>query len=405
VSPEETISAAFMAATKKRPYFATGLTMMVRRLGPVGTMAVNAEAVLVCDPQYLASTSIPELAEDLIHEYLHLQRRHHTRAKAIKDLDPKLWNYAADFEINDDLDQRLLGGGVFPETYGLERGLMAEEYYAKLRDQAKGGKKPDQGGKVAGGKCGSGSGGEPTPGEPEATNGAKGRTTADLDRARRGVAQAIADAASKNAGTIPGSFLRMAEVELTPPKVRWETKLSHALRSSVANMAGRVDYSRARVNRRQGAYNAAAASLGMRAPLMPALVAPIPEVAIGIDTSGSMDSPAFAHAFSESKAILQAIGAPATFLACDTECTTPVKVRDIREIKRHLKGGGGTDFHPVFAAVSKLRPRPSIFVFITDGCGPAPAEAPKGYRTIWLLTGKGATAPVKWGEQIAVDDK
>lgn len=256
---------------------------------------------------------------------------------------------------------------------------------------------------VAKGRCGSGSGGEPLPGEENWKGKAKGRSESDLDRMRRQVASDIVEA-SKGRGTVPDGFLRMAEKELKPPKIRWETKLRRAIRTNVAFAAGKVDYSRTRPNRRQSQFATAARMLGGRSPILPSLVAPLPTVAIGIDTSGSMGSSELARAVSESQAVMRTLAAPVTFLACDSECTTPTKVRTWRDLLKNLKGGGGTDFRPIFDAVTALRPMPSVFVFVTDGMGPAPEAAPKGYETIWVLVGKYAHAPVEWGTQIKVTE-
>jgi predicted metal-dependent peptidase len=87
-----------------------------------------------------------------------------------------------------------------------------------------------------------------------------------------------------------------------------------------------------------------------------------------------------------------------------------IKARTWREVVRHLKGGGGTDFVPVFEAAAHMRPRPEVLVFCTDGMGPAPAEPPYPLRVIWLLVGPykqrpyAYNGPITYGEFIEVDD-
>ena len=444
ISDADLLSAAMISARTRRPYFSVGFAAMVRRFAPVGTMAISDDNVLLVDPGFLQGIGAKNGGEFVTHELLHILRRHPARASAIPNVDRSTWNQAADLEINDDLDLNLLPEGVLhPAREDLPVGLTAEEYYARLKQEqqkqggqgdqqdAAGGALPNQGSQgqpqapsptagkpssqdgpgAAGGKppadvtkgrCGSGAGGEPIPGEAELKGTAKGRTHSDMERMRRDVATSIVEAA-KRQGNVPGGILRMAEGELQPPKVRWEQKLRRSIRNSVATTAGKLDYSRVRPNRRQAMFDETARVLGGRSPIMPALVSPKPAIAIGIDTSGSMGREDLLRAISEARAVLRTIGSPVMFLACDAECTEPIKVNAIQKLVANLRGGGGTDFRPIFDAVSKLRPRPTTFIFLTDGMGPAPKTAPMGFETIWGLIGRGAKAPVTWGTQIAIE--
>jgi predicted metal-dependent peptidase len=420
---DEKLAVAFIAAQKAWPYFSVGLAHLVRRWGniePFHSMAVTRHGVLVIDPLFVDAMEPPVLAMVLVHELQHLLRRHATRSDQIPEVNRETWGTAADLEINDDFPAELVtkGGGLLPSLHGLPDGLMAEEYYAKLQEQqkqqqgsgdgkgkgkGKGKGNGDKGGAMAG-QCGSGSGGEPVDGEPEAAEGAPGRSEADLERMRGATAQAIIEHASRNRGDVPGSLLRWAEQMIAPPKVRWQDKLKRAVRGSYATASGKLDYTRTRPSRRQSALDSMARALGRRAPIMPALCGPKPTVAIGIDTSGSMSEAELVRAVSESHGVLRALGAPVTFLSCDAAVNEVKRVRTARELAQALKGGGGTDFRPIFAAVEKLKPKPAIFIFITDGMGPAPSEPPAGIHAIWVLVGPHQEAPCSWGEQIKIDD-
>ena len=412
------LSAAVLAAEKRFPYFATGYAGLVRRFAPVGTMAITSTGMLLVDPEFLLEITGPQAGEVVAHELLHLLRRHSERMAAIPQVDREVAGAAADCEINDDLKEELLPADpCLPKKYGLQNGLLAEEYYHALLKQAKAKAQSKQGagegegkpspGKadVARGRCGSGSGGETVEGEPEGAAGAKGRSAADLDRIRRDVAEAIqAHAAAKGRGSVPGGLLVWAETELQPPKIRWQDQLRRAVRATVANIAGRSDYTRTRLSRRHAAVGAVARAMGGRVPLLPALCAPRPRVAFGIDTSGSMGADELRRAVSEAQGCIRALGVPVTFLACDAAVHANREVKTAAELVAQLRGGGGTDFNPIFEAVEALRPRVDLFVFVTDGQGPAPAEAPRGLDTIWVLVGEYASAPVSWGKQIVIRD-
>ena len=414
------LSAAILAAEQRFPYFATGFSGLVRRFAPIGTMGITATGILLVDPEFLLAITAPQAGEVVSHELLHLLRRHLERMNAIPQVNREIAGIAVDLEINDDLKEDLLPADpCLPRKYGLKNGQMAEEYYDALLKQAqkqagKGGQGEDGEGKegkgggkadVARGRCGSGSGGPPVDGEPEGAAGAKPRSAADLDRIRRDVAEAIKQhAAQKGRGSVPGGLLVWAESELQPPKVRWQDQLRRAIRAGVATIAGRVDYVRTRFSRRQAAFGAVARALGGSTPLMPALCAPRPRVAFGVDTSGSMGHDELVRAVSEANGCLRAIGTPVTFLACDAAVHETMEVRTAAELANQLKGGGGTDFVPIFQAVEALRPKVDLFVFVTDGQGPAPAEAPRGFEVIWVLVGPYASAPCTWGRQICIKE-
>jgi predicted metal-dependent peptidase len=416
------LSAAILAAEIRFPYFATGFSGLVRRFAPVGTMAMTKTGILLVDPEFLLALTAQQAGEVVSHELLHLLRRHCERMDAIPQVVREIAGVAVDLEINDDLQEDLLPGDCcLPKKFGLKNGMLCEEYYQELLKQAQQQAKAGGGGKdgdgddkdgkgngkadVARGRCGSGSGGPTVDGEPEGAAGAKPRSNADLDRIRRDVAEAIQQhVAQKGRGSVPGGLLVWAESELQPPKVRWQDQLRRAIRAGVATIAGRVDYTRTRFSRRQAAFGAVSRALGGSTPLMPALCAPRPRVAFGVDTSGSMGREELVRAVSEAQGCLRALGTPVIFLACDAAVHETREVRTAAELANQLKGGGGTDFSPIFEAVEALRPKVDLFVFVTDGQGPAPKEAPRGFETIWVLVGKYASAPCTWGKQITIKD-
>jgi predicted metal-dependent peptidase len=93
---------------------------------------------------------------------------------------------------------------------------------------------------------------------------------------------------------------------------------------------------------------------------------------------------------------------------------TTRKVSNPKQLLDGLRGGGGTDFRPVFDELSKVRPRPDVLIFITDGGGWAPELPPPGIKVIWLLVGSHKMKPLRptggtyesitWGDMIEVDE-
>jgi predicted metal-dependent peptidase len=151
-----------LAAGRRMPYFAGAVLSMVPREVPRGTLntlGVTRRGVLLYDPDYIDTLTVPEMAADLLHEVSHLLRNHHDRCARI-GADPKLWNSAADAEINDDLVAAKLAFKppfVLPSQFEAEDGLMAEQYYVLLQTKVaqNQGEMPD---KVGTRQCGSGAG-------------------------------------------------------------------------------------------------------------------------------------------------------------------------------------------------------------------------------------------------------
>jgi predicted metal-dependent peptidase len=395
---QERLGAAFLAAFSAYPYFSSGLAILTRRVVelPSATMAVTRDAILLIDPRFLVKYEVRQLAEVLVHELQHLIRDHGTRSDLISAVDRFRWNVAADCEINCGLRKDLLPGDpCLPEKYKLPDGLLAEEYYAKL---------PKLSSKtlsiVGSGACGSGSGGEIVEGEP-ALGTPEGRSEADVSRVRWEVAEAIVSHSSR--GYIPGDLLRWARRELLPPKIHWRDKLRRLVRAGVSHASGKIDYTWTRPGRRQSCQSSVSLALGGEDVVLPSLRGFHPSVAIGIDTSGSMGEDEILRAMSEIDGVLRAIGAPATLLSCDCQVAgPPKKIRSVSEAVKCLRGGGGTDFRPLMADVEKLRPRPGMFIFMTDGDGPAPEAPPAGVLVLWVLMGISKPAP--WGESVVVEE-
>jgi predicted metal-dependent peptidase len=430
---QEWISACRLYARRNAPCLTSGfLSLVVREAPGLGTMGVTKDWKMLYDPELRKVWTVKQGATVFFHELWHRLRRHAERCEAC-GADHGLFNIAGDAEINDDINTSskvwefpavTVDGEptkhVMPAWLlefvgghgGMPDGQMAEAYWEALRDAQKkrprgrGGKggepgnEPGEGGakgssKPGPGWCGSGAG-QKLPDEPEPDG--KGRTSAEQARIIRDVAEAIKADAAKGRGSVPGGWVVWADTQLAPPKIPWQTKLAKIARGHVEWAAGAVDYRYDRPSRRQGGIG-----YGPGRPVLPALRAPKPVVLAVADTSGSMGKDELSLALGEIKGVLTKTNADVTFCAADAAVHGLKKVRNWREILPLLKGGGGTDFRPAFEAASKMKPRPNVVIFATDGDGTCPDAPPAGMRVIWVLTGKHANSPCAWGEQIRVE--
>lgn len=382
-------SAARNIVVSEMPYLASVLYALVpHESRELKTLGVTADLRLFMNPDHIGTLHPRQFANELIHEVMHVLRDHHARGQRMSTdpADRQRTNFANDLELNDDMKDRCGPDWLLPEKFGFADGLTAEQYFDLLKSPPKA-PKPGPG-KPGCGECGSCAAGPPTPGEG-------GRDPLEVAAIRAAVAAAVQEAAKKGQGSVPAHMLRWAGETLAPPRVPWQQKLARAVRRAISYRAGDVDLSFSELSRRQWGVG-----YGVGRPVIAADVSPIPEVAVAIDTSGSMGTEELGQALQETQGILRAVGAPVRFIACDAAVHTDIQASDLRKVTAGLKGGGGTSFIPIFDRLAKGKRRPNVIVVCTDGYGTYPARAPSGVKVVWMMIGKGSATP-PWGEVIA----
>lgn len=251
-----------------------------------------------------------------------------------------------------------------------------------------------EGPRPARGRCGSCATGRPEPWEApppgESQDAPPGVSPEEAAVIRRQVARAVAEVA-KTRGDVPAGLRRWAEEALRPPRIDWRRVLASEIRRAVAWRSGAVDYSYARPSRRQAA---------LQGVILPALVRPVPEVAVVVDTSGSMGDDEVSTALAEVQGVLRALGVPARVICADAKAYGAQRVTDARAVR--VVGGGGTDMREGIAAALRLHPRPSVVIVITDGHTPWPEAAPGGCRVIAAVIGDGGPPTPNWIRRVEV---
>ncbi len=385
------LAAARLWATARMPYLASAVFACSLAARPdSGTIAIDRSWRIHADPEVVSRLEVDELGRLLLHLTAHLIRDHAGRAGhlGVAEEDARgRWNRCGDAEINDDLAQDELVPSVAPDlpsTLGCEPGRLAEHYY-EAYGAARGRRHWD---------CGSGADGHDRPGDGTGTIDPR-----QGEMLRISVAADIQRADAREPGTVAGGWVRWAESVL-PSRIDWRRVLAAEVRSAVAAVAGKVDYSYRRPSRR--------AHLTPEI-VLPTLVRPVPEVAIVCDTSGSMHERLLARALAEVEGVLVRAGlrqGQVRVLAVDTV------VQAVRRVSRaaqvDLAGGGGTDMGSGIYAAADLRPRPSVVIVLTDGFTPWPSEPPPGVRVIVGLLSEGRFPhrwePPGWARTIVIED-
>jgi predicted metal-dependent peptidase len=127
-------------------------------------------------------------------------------------------------------------------------------------------------------------------------------------------------------------------------------------------------------------------------------------IVVGVDTSGSIGQQTLAHFFGEMGGILEDLNPrELVVIWCDAHVHQVDNLFDVTDLydlsKKPVKGGGGTDFVPVFEKVTELGITPDALVYLTDGLGRFPVDATK-YPTIWGSIYEDAKYP--WGDVVQI---
>lgn len=121
-------------------------------------------------------------------------------------------------------------------------------------------------------------------------------------------------------------------------------------------------------------------------------------LAVGVDTSGSIDDQILGRFVAEICAIISKLDPTVRMIVCDADVHQVFDLSGAEAIKflRHLnfKGGGGTDFRPAIEAAAEWKP--DCMIYLTDLEGEA-GDAPR-FPVMWAIPPGGASAP--WGRTI-----
>lgn len=414
MSPEEHLAVGRALFRKKWPYAMSTLYGLV----PVWTtdvvsMANTPNMCLLINPEWLIKQSKEVVAAALAHEVSHVLRNFFLRVEGMAH--PETFNYGSDIAINEDLkrDGWVLGKDwLLAETFKFPLGKTGEEYYDLLLAM-----KDPPGKKGGKGKGGSGT---PDPNAPPGKHdhgigqghcrapgavGQKadqefGRTPGDQQRILRQTAEEIKQhVQAKGRGSVPGFFSEWANAMDEPTRVRWQDKLTHLLRNATGRiLAGGDDFSIRRPSKRSYC----------RGLLRPGLIDQQIVPFIALDTSGSMGEKELRVGLRETVSLCQQLGLDeAWFCQVDSAVAAPARLVTMDFFNKvEIKGRGGTDFTPAFQEFDKVRPRPDILIYFTDGDGSVARTKPEGVEVIWAIVPSSyyRKRPAPWGHVITISD-
>ncbi len=118
------------------------------------------------------------------------------------------------------------------------------------------------------------------------------------------------------------------------------------------------------------------------------------KIAVAIDISGSISDAEFMQAMKEVLSIVKNYNSEVTIIECDSNIRRTYRVKSVKDIRERVTKGGGTQFTPVFEYINNTDT--NLLIYFTDGKGEDNLKVtPKGYRTLWIISGRGYKLSLK----------
>jgi len=331
-----------------------------------------------------------ELLGVILHETLHLALYHNVRNV---DKNMQLWNIACDLEVNSIIDSmkfKLPKGGLMPQRdFKLESRLSAENYYdaiyRKIEDQKKNGNGGQGGFSIEGmGTLDDHSQWSKTESESEmvkqmvdtVVKPAIQKNENDINRSsiKDNITEALREVSGKKNrsaryGDQPGNYISKINVTGNG-KVKWNYILNRLIRRTLSS---NYTPSFKRTSRRYG-------------ELVKGKIKnhKIDSIVVAVDTSGSINRDLHERFMEEIILIRRMFKIEIRYIQCDTEVTQDIKLKRYTNVEDiAIKGGGGTDFRPVFDYIKQKNYKPNAILYFTDGQGAYPEKS--NIDTLWII--------------------
>lgn len=337
----------------------------------VGLNGINQ--MLYINPTFWDNLSDNHKEGLLLHELLHICFFHLTMRNNF--VDKKLFNYAADVEINQYiLPEYLPDGALLPSTFPtiqLDLKAGTNYYYQKLLENNNS-KNPDPSlqsliNGQSGPPCNGDGNIHPTWKEFENLTDTEKKL---IQNQTEHILKESATQITKSRGTIPGELKSLID-ELFKVKEEVFNWKAYFRRKMGCSSEVYTKKSRRKMSKRF--EDNAGIKIKQKHHIL-----------VAVDTSGSVSNNELLEFFSEIHHIYKA-GTSVTIIECDT------KINDIYEyrgkFKGSVKGRGGTNFTPPIDYYNKHKNKFTTLVFFTDG--EAPIECKPHKQMMWVISSNG----------------
>jgi len=346
--------------------FLIGLNKKIRKDVPTAGVSKNGIGIqLSINPDFFMKLPDEHQIGLLKHELLHVSFGH----LMMRDSYPnkKLFNIAADLEINQYIDRSMLPeGGLTLDSFAelkLPKKAGTKKYYDLLEQECK--DNPCQSlQSILDQMDGDSQYDHKTWEEFEDLTEAEKKL---VERQIEHQLKETAEQTVKRQGNIPGELAELIKrlQTILPPSFDWKGYLKRFVGNSVFTFTKKL---RRKFNKRY------TDNPGLK-------IKHKNHILIGVDTSGSVNTRELTHFMSEMVHV-QKTGHQITVAQCDTN------ISDISPFNKRkdwqIKGRGGTCFQPVIDHFNEKRGYYTALIYLTDGEAPAPTDCPK--NTLWVLS-------------------
>lgn len=377
-----TLDDLFVSLSFENRFYASLFT----RLSKVSSKHVPTAAVgfnkskkltLFYNPTWLFKLTFREAKAVIKHELGHIIFKHLTRMPVSIYGDKVKRNIAADIAINPFISG-MPEGVLYPDQFDLPNGECAEFYYDNIDsnkgkdsfdDHTKWGQQTDEEGNF------------------------KPMSVEDIEEADDTINDAVRKAASScnsdDFSSLPASMQKAIDEILSASKYNWRSEFRVFVNSFLST---RRRLSNKRVNRR----------FAGKSFFMPGKKkAKDSKILIARDTSGScVDEETQKQFITEIKAMMK--HSKLLVADCDTEIQQVIELKSICDLT-DIKGGGGTDFRPVFELAKKTKVDGVVYLTDTYGSFPEREEIGKyASSTLWVTFGQ-KEADLPFGKHVNIE--
>ena len=343
--------------------FLVGLNKKYRKDLPTAGVSKNGIGIqLAINPDFFEGLPEKHRIGLLKHELLHVSMGHLILRDRFED--HKLFNIAADLEINQYIDEEYLPeGGITMEMFkdlDLDRRAGTTYYYEKLQQACEDGNCPNLE-NILKQMDGNSQYDHPTWDEFEDLSEADKKL---IEKQIEHQLKETADATEKRQGHIPGELAEIIDRLRTiePPSFPWKQYLRRFVGNSSISYTKKL---RRKYNKRY------AANPGLKIKFKN-------HICVGVDTSGSVSNDELKE-FMNELCHMHKTGHQITVVQCDTQIVSVEKFNPKKDWD--IKGRGGTDFQPVVDHYNEKKEYTAL-IYLTDGEAYSPENCPN--NTLWV---------------------
>jgi predicted metal-dependent peptidase len=370
INSEQLLTKAKSRLTMKHPYFG----MLASRLKheareDIRTYASNGVRFLY-NPQFIEKRNEEEMLFILTNCVMHHILAHQQRRLGRKG---SLWQLATDYAINNLLH---VNGIIIPQGANFNeefKGMYAEEIYQSLKEEYYGGDAFDEDDKNVV---------EDETKEFANTSNIK----EDLDpqtEAEWQYASSVAQEVANKKSAMPSGLERLAK-KVQSAEVDWRFELYNAINRHMRNNYAFMPPNKKHI---------------YRGFALPSLTSDTLSLCVAVDTSGSINDELLSAFIEEFKTIMQNFPSiKIELIIADAKIHGHYTFVGGDKLDFKLKGGGGTDYRPVFEYIEANLPMNTMLLYFTDGDGWFP-KYPPSYEVLWALSRK---AKVPFGRPLVI---